>query len=80
MKIEHTCLVKSDNEFGPRVDINCRSFDFNLLFEDAFFAVLPAAMFLLILPARVRILYKEPVKVTTYRSVAYKFVGRNVSL
>ncbi|KAH8668572.1 ABC transporter [Xylariales sp. PMI_506] len=42
------CSPNSDNLFGPRVNTNCRDFDFTLLFEDAFFAVLPAALFLVL--------------------------------
>ncbi|KAI1387325.1 uncharacterized protein F4822DRAFT_430081 [Hypoxylon trugodes] len=47
------CLSDSDQAFGPRVNPNCRSFDFTLQFEDIFFACLPAAIFLLLLPIRV---------------------------
>ncbi|KAI1762970.1 ABC transporter [Hypoxylon sp. FL1150] len=43
----------SDGAFGPRVDPACRSFDFTLQFEDVFFACLPAAIFLALLPARI---------------------------
>ncbi|KAK0633647.1 hypothetical protein B0T14DRAFT_561223 [Immersiella caudata] len=44
------CLLNSDDQFGPRVDIACRYFDFILLFEDTFFVALPAAIFLILAP------------------------------
>ncbi|KAI0886932.1 ABC transporter [Annulohypoxylon maeteangense] len=47
------CSPGSDRAFGPRVDPDCRSFDFTLQFEDIFFACLPAAVFLALLPARI---------------------------
>lgn len=46
------CRYSADNEFGPRVATACRDFDFTLLFEDAVFVALPAAVFLLLLPWR----------------------------
>ncbi|PWY72279.1 putative multidrug resistance-associated protein [Aspergillus heteromorphus CBS 117.55] len=67
------CL-NSDNQFGPRVDPDCRPFDFTLLFEDAFFAVLPAALLILLLPARLQLLRRAPVKVTTYRLAICKSI------
>lgn len=48
-----SCPSGSDGAFGPRVDPACRSFDFTLQFEDIFFACLPAAVFLLLLPTRI---------------------------
>ncbi|KAI1774955.1 ABC transporter [Hypoxylon cercidicola] len=47
------CPPGSDRAFGPRIDPACRSFDFTLQFEDIFFACLPAAIFLLLIPARI---------------------------
>ncbi|KAK1723296.1 ABC transporter [Colletotrichum acutatum] len=44
-----SCLeTMSDRSFGPRVDHQCRSFDFTLFFEDVFFACLPSALLLLL--------------------------------
>ncbi|KAK1624485.1 ABC transporter [Colletotrichum phormii] len=40
-----------DRSFGPRVDHQCRSFDFTLFFEDVFFACLPSGLLLLLAPA-----------------------------
>ncbi|KAI0157335.1 ABC transporter [Xylariaceae sp. FL1272] len=41
---------RADQTFGPRVDPGCRSFDLTLLFEDLFFASLPAALFIVLSP------------------------------
>lgn len=49
--------------FGPRVSIACRTFDFTLYFEDLFFACLPAALFLLLLPVELLLLWNEPRRV-----------------
>ncbi|OJJ45854.1 hypothetical protein ASPZODRAFT_98811 [Penicilliopsis zonata CBS 506.65] len=62
----------SDNSFGPRVDPDCRSFDFTLLFEDAFFALAPAALFLLLVPSRLQRLWRAPVKSSSYRLAVIK--------
>ncbi|KAH8900775.1 P-loop containing nucleoside triphosphate hydrolase protein [Thozetella sp. PMI_491] len=66
------CPANADDQFGPRVDTACRSFDFTLLFEDAFFGMLPAALFLLMLPIRLRGLRKASVKVMSYRLAVWK--------
>lgn len=47
------CLPGSDRLLGPRADTSCRSFDFTLLFEDAFLGCLPAAVLLFLLPSHV---------------------------
>ncbi|KAI8304258.1 ABC transporter atnG [Colletotrichum sp. SAR11_59] len=47
-----TCPLDSDNRFGPRIAFECRPFDFTLLFEDEIFHVIPAAIFLLLIPIR----------------------------
>ena len=70
-----SCPLNGDDHFGPRVDIACRPFDFTLLFEDAFFVALPAALFLPLLPLRLPSLYKTPVKLNTYRLATWKLVG-----
>ena len=69
------CPLNADDQFGPRVDLACRPFDFTLLFEDAFFAALPAALFLLLLPLRLRSLYNTPVKVISYQLASWKLVN-----
>ena len=68
------CPFNGDNQVGPRVDTNCRPFDFTLLFEDSFFVALPAALFLLLLPLRLRALSKAPVKMNSYRLAVWKLV------
>lgn len=65
---------QADNRFGPRVSIDCRAFDFTLLFGDIFFTSLPAAVFLLILPIRLRFLQHEPIKIISYKFAVYKLV------
>ncbi|PYH88753.1 hypothetical protein BO71DRAFT_435441 [Aspergillus ellipticus CBS 707.79] len=69
------CDADSDRQFGPRVATNCRGFDFTLLFEDAMLTVVPAALFLLFLPARLHIVRNDPVKVMSYKLAAYKISG-----
>ncbi|KAI1080070.1 ABC transporter [Whalleya microplaca] len=55
-----TCFPTSDRNFGPRIDPSCRAFDFTLLFEDIFFACLPTAVFLPLLPFHITVLAKSP--------------------
>lgn len=74
------CIANSDNQFGPRIDTDCRVFDFTLLFEDTFFTILPATLFLLLLPLRLRTLCRAPSKVTTYRLAIYKLVSEGILL
>lgn len=69
-----TSLCLSDNRLGPRVSIDCRAFDFTLLFEDIFFTSLPAAILLILLPIRLWFLWHEPVKITSYRLAVCKLV------
>ncbi|GKZ49169.1 hypothetical protein AbraIFM66951_001569 [Aspergillus brasiliensis] len=61
------CAPGSDNVFGPRVYAECRSFDFTLLFEDGFFGLLPAALFLVLVPQRLHILRASQVKLDSFR-------------
>ncbi|POR31354.1 Uncharacterized protein TPAR_08439 [Tolypocladium paradoxum] len=72
MGLVRSCPPDGDDQFGPRIDVACRSLDFTLLFEDAFFVALPAAVFLLLLPWRLWSLCKSPVKVTSYRLATWK--------
>lgn len=55
------CPLGSDKVFGPRIDASCRAFDFTLLFEDIFFACLPAAAFLSLLPSHIAVLRRSTV-------------------
>jgi ATP-binding cassette subfamily C (CFTR/MRP) protein 1 len=75
MMASQTFCINSDNQLGPRVSPDCRRFDFTLLFEDAFFTVLPSALFLLILPARLETLRRASVKVSTFQLAIRKFVS-----
>lgn len=61
-------------EFGPRIDPDCRLFDFTLLFEDAFFSLLPAALFLVLIPPRLCVLWRVPTKLRSYRLAIVKLV------
>lgn len=70
------CPFDSDNQFGPRVNVACRLFDFTLLFEDVFFGVLPAALFLLLVASRLQYLRTAPIKLTSYKLAIYKLVRR----
>ncbi|KAH3906329.1 hypothetical protein HBI56_195160 [Parastagonospora nodorum] len=55
-----------DNTFGPWAGADCRSgFDFTLLFEEAFFSILPLAFILCITPFRFVYLWKRSKKLKT---------------
>jgi hypothetical protein len=69
-----SCPLGSDDRFGPRVTDHCRSFDFTLLFEDVFFALLPAAVFLVSAILRLPLLLRAPVKVTSHHLATAKLV------
>ncbi len=69
------CLPRSDDRFGPRVNINCRDFDFTFLFEDAIFILLPAIIFVLLLTGRIWQLSKHPVQRLSYKLGAFKIVS-----
>ncbi|OOF98777.1 hypothetical protein ASPCADRAFT_394152 [Aspergillus carbonarius ITEM 5010] len=66
------CLPNSDNVFGPRISPDCRSFDFTLLFEDCFFGLLPAALFLVLVPQRLHSLRAAQVKLGSFRLAIVK--------
>ncbi|OKL58596.1 hypothetical protein UA08_06381 [Talaromyces atroroseus] len=66
------CPPGSDNTFGPRVNSSCRAFDFTLLFEDAFFSVLPTSLFLIVVLPRLQFLRSAPVKLASYRLAVWK--------
>ncbi|EQB45580.1 ABC transporter [Colletotrichum gloeosporioides Cg-14] len=48
-----SCPSLSDQSFGPRVNPECRSFDFTLQFEDILFACIPSAVLILLAPTRI---------------------------
>ncbi|KXH61282.1 ABC transporter [Colletotrichum salicis] len=72
MATNNSCLLGSDNQFGPRIDYNCRNFDFTLLFEDAIFLIIPSVVFLLLIPLRIFSIARTPVKVATYKLALWK--------
>lgn len=69
------CASDSDNFFGPRVSPECRPFDFTLLFEDSLFGLLPAALFLVLVPQRLQVLRNSQVKLHSFRLAVVKLVG-----
>lgn len=69
------CASDSDNVFGPRINPECRPFDFTLLFEDGFFGLLPAALFLVLVPHRLQVLRSFQVKLNSFRLALVKLVG-----
>jgi hypothetical protein len=75
MSSNNICAASADNQFGPRVAVGCRDFDFTLLFEDAFFGVLPPAVFLLFSGPRLRFLKSSTVKVTSHKLAVIKLVS-----
>ncbi|OKL62878.1 hypothetical protein UA08_01294 [Talaromyces atroroseus] len=75
-----TCPANADDRFGPRVNTNCRQFDFTPWFEDAFFTLLPAAVFLLLFPWRLRSLRKKSVKLQSFRLVIWKLTRESIAL
>ncbi|PWY82697.1 ATP-binding cassette transporter [Aspergillus eucalypticola CBS 122712] len=74
------CASDSDNFFGPRVSPECRSFDFTLLFEDSFFGLLPAALFLVLVPQRLQVLRNSQVKLNSFRLAVVKLILLGVLL
>lgn len=68
------CPVNSDNLFEVRVDVNCRAFDFTLVFEEILFSILPSIIFLLWLMPRLAILQRSPVKSKSFKLAIYKSV------
>ncbi|KAM0816494.1 putative ATP-binding cassette transporter [Seiridium cardinale] len=68
------CAIGSDDRIGPRVDVACRAFDFTLLFEDTFFTALPAAVFLILLPFRLRTLHRSPKEASSYTRAIWKSI------
>ncbi|KAL4959071.1 P-loop containing nucleoside triphosphate hydrolase protein [Aspergillus stella-maris] len=68
------CSATADAVFGPRVDVSCRTFDFTVYFEDAFFACLPSAIFLALLPGALWQLRLEPRQVQRSTLLGCKLV------
>ncbi|RDW75794.1 hypothetical protein BP5796_06615 [Coleophoma crateriformis] len=74
MAVAPQCPPGSDRHFGPRVDVECRSFDFTLAFEDCIFGILPSALFLLAVLPRARQLLRASVKVDSIRLLTIKLI------
>ncbi|TWU72314.1 hypothetical protein ED733_000129 [Metarhizium rileyi] len=72
MDVAAACPVGADNVFGPRIEESCRSFDFTLLLEDGIFIALPACLFLLLIPARLYVLFGSPKKLTSLKLASFK--------
>ncbi|RDK41147.1 P-loop containing nucleoside triphosphate hydrolase protein [Aspergillus phoenicis ATCC 13157] len=68
------CASDSDNVFGPRINPECRPFDFTLLFEDGFFGLLPAALFLVLVPHRLQVLRSSQVKLNSFQLALVKLI------
>lgn len=56
------CLPTADAAFGPGQD--CRHFDFTITFEQYFFSIVPAVIFIIAAPIRLRVLSKSASIVT----------------
>ncbi|KAJ5627981.1 ABC transporterintegral membrane type 1 [Penicillium lividum] len=69
------CLINGDNQFKVQVSVDCRAFDFTLLFEDTVFSILPSIVFLLWIIPRLEILRRSPVKSHSFKLAIYKLVG-----
>ena len=68
------CPFGADNQLAPRISIQCRPFDFTLLFEDILFGCLPPAVFLLLVPPWLYALRNRSVKVDSYKLAIPKLV------
>ncbi|KAL4935954.1 hypothetical protein BDV06DRAFT_205947 [Aspergillus oleicola] len=75
-----TCPASADAIFGPRVDVACRTFDFTLYFEDVFFACLPCAIFITLLPIALWQLRLQPRQVQRSTLLGCKLVALNALL
>ncbi|KAL4939785.1 hypothetical protein BDV06DRAFT_230810 [Aspergillus oleicola] len=65
---------EADDTFGPRVSVDCRGFDFTLLFEDIFLTLLPAACFLFLIPFRLRSIQHATIKLNSYTLAVCKLL------
>ncbi|KAL3480358.1 hypothetical protein BJX99DRAFT_254660 [Aspergillus californicus] len=74
------CPAAADAIFGPRIDVACRTFDFTIYFEDAFFACLPSAIFIILLPVAFANLRSEYRRVQRSALLACKLVALNALL
>lgn len=73
--VRYTCVPGSDKLYGPRVSVDCRDFDFTFLFEDAILIILPAIIFLLLIPSRIQYLLRHPVQGVFHKLGGFKIVS-----
>lgn len=69
-----TCS-EADSAFGPVLPAGCRGADLTLAFEQSILTLLPAAIFLIILPARIFYLSKQSTKSVPSKLRIAKVVG-----
>ncbi|KAI5358401.1 Putative AAA+ ATPase domain, ABC transporter type 1, transmembrane domain-containing protein [Septoria linicola] len=73
--MEH-CSLRADDRLGPVVGQGCHdNFDFTLLFEESFLSILPAALFLLLVPLRASHLRRQEAKVLRNGSKSAKQIA-----
>lgn len=53
----------ADQEFGPRVQVRCREFDFTVTFEQSILSILPSALFIVLASIRIYVLIQKSPKV-----------------
>lgn len=70
-----TCPAGADDLWGPQVDFHCRTFDFTLFFEDSILGCVPPAIFLVLLPAALYNVWRQPVRIQETTWMALKLVG-----
>lgn len=75
-----SCYFEAENAFGPAVNPCRRTFDFTLLFEEIFFRLIPACIFLVAVAIRLYLLYQRPVEVRTSRLHFLKLVSRVIEV
>lgn len=72
-----TCTLVDDT-FGPWAGSDCRgSFDFTLLFEEAFLSILPLALILSVSPFRILYLWRKQTKLRKSKLLFLKIVSLN---
>jgi hypothetical protein len=79
------CGITQDYSFGASVN-GCRGdFDFTLLFEEAFLALVPSTVFLLLIPPRLVQLWtgcpiSQPLSVSAYEIFGISVISRSVEV
>lgn len=70
----------ADAAFGPLADPACRAQDFTLYFEQAIFALVPAAVFSVVFPARISVLAKAKTAARPSNLRSAKLVSESVQM